>query len=112
MNSDETGKVSLSVKEKELKDNIEKLPGWAKPIAQKYWARYKEAANRVNILEPDAILKFSQAGRVIIEEMTAEITKEAERRGYNYAVAIKKNIEKQATLTAKSKWAGNNQPKN
>ena len=112
MKNNKTSKTSLLAQENRLKDNIEKLPEWAKPIAAMYVERYKEAANQVRILEPDAILKFSQEAREIMEEMTAEINKEAERRGYRYLVTIRKNTANKTAHAAICRGMGSKQSKN
>lgn len=112
MTNNKTEKTSLLDPENRLKESMAKLPEWAKPIAEKYLELYRDAANQVHILEPDAIVKFGQTAREIVEEMTAEIKKEAERRGYQYIVATKKKAETQAMLTDQSKRKGNKQLKN
>lgn len=76
----------MADQEAKLVESINRLPWWARPIALKYLGKYRQAINKVRILEPETFNECLIESRHIVEEMVEEIKQEAIRHGYPLAV--------------------------
>lgn len=89
---------------------IDRLPPWAKPIAEKHMKRYLAALDSLKDTKPggaiDAMASTMPVLAQIAGEMAAEVKAEAARRGYALAVSAMKAARVEAEALAQSSRGG------
>ena len=95
---------SMADQEAKLVESINRLPWWARPIALKYLGKYRQAINKVKVLEPETVNEFLIESKQIGEQMVEEIKQEAIRHGSHLAVMKGSGISPEgASLSANTR---------